>query len=100
MPDRQLDFGRGSEAPAAKAEFAAAAMRRERPASPGRTSAGASDLDFERAEDRRRFTKTVILRESGVSSTLRPFDSIIDVSEYWVARLSLSSGGHSADPLA
>jgi hypothetical protein len=30
---------------------------------------------------------TVILRESGVSSTLRPFASITDVSEYWIARL-------------
>jgi hypothetical protein len=37
---------------------------------------------------------------SGVSSTLRPFDSIIHASEYWIARRSLSSGGHSADPLA
>jgi len=37
MPDRQLDFGPGSEAPAAKAEFASAVMRRERPTSPGRT---------------------------------------------------------------
>ena len=36
----------------------------------------------------------------GVSSTLRPFDSIIDVSEYWIARWSLSSGAHSRDPLA
>jgi len=35
-----------------------------------------------------------------VSSTLRPFDSIIHTSEYWIARRSLSSGGHSADPLA
>jgi hypothetical protein len=37
---------------------------------------------------------------SGVSSTLRLLDSIIDASEYWIARRSLSSGGHSADPLA
>ena len=44
--------------------------------------------------------RTVILRESGVSSTPRPLDSIIGVSEYWIARWSLSSGGHSADPLA
>jgi hypothetical protein len=29
-----------------------------------------------------------------------PFDSITDASEYCVARRSLSSGGHSADPLA
>jgi len=35
-----------------------------------------------------------------VSSTLRPFDSIIHTSEFWIARRSLSSGGHSADPLA
>jgi hypothetical protein len=41
-----------------------------------------------------------MLRESGVSSTLRLLDSIIDASEYWIARRSLSSGGHSADPLA
>jgi hypothetical protein len=31
---------------------------------------------------------------------LRPFDSIIDVPEYCIARRGLSSGGHSADPLA
>jgi len=43
---------------------------------------------------------TVIPRANGVSSTLRLFDSITDASEYWVARWSLSSGGHSADPLA
>src|SRR6267142_5583634 len=30
----------------------------------------------------------------------RLFDSITDASEYWIARRSLSSGGHSADPLA
>src|SRR5882672_6016861 len=44
--------------------------------------------------------RAVIPRACGVSSTLRPLDSITDVSEYWVARRSLSSGGHSADPLA
>jgi hypothetical protein len=56
--------------------------------------------------------RTVILRHrvsppaspmtgsSGVSSTLQLFDSITDASEYWIARRSLSSGGHSADPLA
>jgi hypothetical protein len=44
--------------------------------------------------------ETVVLRESGVSSKLRPIDSIIGSSEYWIARRSLSSGGHSADPLA
>jgi len=37
---------------------------------------------------------------AGVSSPLRPFHSIIHASEYWIARFSLSSGGHSADPLA
>jgi hypothetical protein len=37
---------------------------------------------------------------AGVSSTLRPFHSIIHASEYWIARWSLSSGGHSADPSA
>ena len=37
---------------------------------------------------------------SGVSSALRLLDSITDASEYWIARRSLSSGGHSADPLA
>ncbi len=31
--------------------------------------------------------KTVILRESGVSSTPQLFDSIIGASEYWIARL-------------
>jgi hypothetical protein len=45
-------------------------------------------------------TTTVIPRESGVTNTLRPPGSIADVSEYWIARRSLSSGGHSADPLA
>jgi hypothetical protein len=44
--------------------------------------------------------RAVIPRACGVSSTLQPLDSITDVSEYWVARRSLSSGGHSADPLA
>jgi hypothetical protein len=37
---------------------------------------------------------------SGVSSTPRLFRFVTDVSEYWIARRSLSSGGHSADPLA
>jgi hypothetical protein len=36
----------------------------------------------------------------GVSSTPQLFDPITNASEYWVARRSLSSGGHSADPLA
>jgi hypothetical protein len=44
--------------------------------------------------------RAVIPRACGVSSTLRPLDSITDASEYWIARRSLSSGGHSADPLA
>ena len=44
--------------------------------------------------------RPVILRESGVSSTLQPLDSITGVSEYWIARRSLSSGAHSRDPLA
>src|SRR5882757_5452739 len=35
-----------------------------------------------------------------VSSTPQLCESIIDASEYWIARRSLSSGGHSADPLA
>jgi hypothetical protein len=43
--------------------------------------------------------ETVILRFRGVSSTLRLLDSITDASEYWIARRSPSSGGHSADPL-
>src|ERR1700732_2154095 len=37
---------------------------------------------------------------SGVSSTPQLRDTITGASEYWIARLSLSSGGHSADPLA
>src|SRR6266850_3715388 len=37
---------------------------------------------------------------SGVSSTPRLLDSVTGTSEYWIARRSLSSGGHSADPLA
>ena len=44
--------------------------------------------------------ETVILRESGVSCTPRLLDSITGALEYWIARRSLSSGGHSADPLA
>jgi hypothetical protein len=44
--------------------------------------------------------ETVILRERGVSSTLRLFVSITNTSEYWIARWSLSSGAHSRDPLA
>jgi hypothetical protein len=37
---------------------------------------------------------------SGVSSTPRPFGSIIGASEYWIARWSLSSGAHSRDAVA
>jgi hypothetical protein len=40
----------------------------------------------------------VMLRESGASSTPRPFGSIADVSEYWIARWSLSSGGAKRRP--
>jgi|GraSoi_2013_20cm_1033751.scaffolds.fasta_scaffold20659_1 hypothetical protein len=43
---------------------------------------------------------TVMLRESGVSSTPRLLGPVTDPSEYRIARRSLSSGGHSADPLA
>jgi hypothetical protein len=35
----------------------------------------------------------VMPRESGASSTPQLRDSIIDVSEYWIIRWSLSSGG-------
>jgi hypothetical protein len=45
-------------------------------------------------------TVVVILRESGVSSTPRLCGSITDDPGYWITRWSLSSGGHSADPLA
>jgi hypothetical protein len=38
----------------------------------------------------------VIPRECGVSSTPRLFDSIINALEYWIIRLSLSSGGAKA----
>ncbi len=41
-----------------------------------------------------------MLRESGASSTPQLFDSITDVSEYWIARWSLSSGARSRDPVA
>jgi hypothetical protein len=37
---------------------------------------------------------------SGASSTLWLRGSITDDPGYWIARWSLSSGGHSADPLA
>ena len=36
--------------------------------------------------DKSLLAKIVILRESGVSSTLRILDSIIAASEYWIAR--------------
>ena len=55
---------------------------------------------FELRRDKPLLAKIVILRESGVSSTPQLFDSITNTSEYWIARRSLSSGGHSADPLA
>jgi hypothetical protein len=42
----------------------------------------------------------VIPRACGGSSTPQPFGSIANALEYWIARWSLSSGGHSADPLA
>jgi hypothetical protein len=42
--------------------------------------------------------KAVMPRACGASSTLRPFDSITDASEYWIARRSLSSGGASRRP--
>jgi hypothetical protein len=35
-----------------------------------------------------------------VSSTPQLFDPITNASEYWIAHQNLSSGGHSADPLA
>jgi hypothetical protein len=35
-----------------------------------------------------------------VSSTPQLLDFTIDASEYWIVRRSLSSGGHSADPVA
>jgi hypothetical protein len=31
--------------------------------------------------------QAVILRESGVSSTPRPFDQIMDTLEYWITRI-------------
>jgi len=46
------------------------------------------------------FIFPVIPREGGVSSTPRPSELIIDVTAYWIIRRSLSSGGHSADPVA
>jgi hypothetical protein len=39
-------------------------------------------------------------RGSPLSRSPRPHGSITNASEYWIARWSLSSGGHSADPLA
>jgi len=45
-------------------------------------------------------TVTVMLREGGASSTLWLCGFITDDPGYWITRWSLSSGGHSADPLA
>jgi len=42
----------------------------------------------------------VIPRASGVSSTPRRVLSMAVAGVYWIIRWSLSSGGHSADPLA
>jgi hypothetical protein len=67
----------------------------------------ASRFDFQTAK-----LEAVILRHrvsplaspmigsSGVSSTPQLLGSIVDVSEYWIARWSLSSGAHSRDPVA
>src|ERR1700678_1746589 len=41
---------------------------------------------------------TVILRESGVSRTPRPLDSITDVSEYWIARFRGRRRLHTRPP--
>jgi hypothetical protein len=48
--------------------------------------------------DKPLLAEAVILRESGVSSTPRPIDSIIDASEYWIARWRLSSDGAMRRP--
>jgi hypothetical protein len=42
--------------------------------------------------------RAVIPRECGVSSKPRPFGSITEASEYWIARWSLSSGSPKARP--
>jgi hypothetical protein len=42
----------------------------------------------------------VILRESGVSSIQEHSRFFTSAAAYWITRRSLSSGGHSADPLA
>jgi hypothetical protein len=39
-------------------------------------------------------------REGGASSIRRPFGSNSTALEYWIVRRSLSSGGHSAEPVA
>ena len=39
-------------------------------------------------------------KKNGPSSRPNLISSRSNVSEYWIARRSLSSGGHSADPLA
>jgi len=43
---------------------------------------------------------TVIPRAGGVSSTPRRLLSMAVAGVYWIIRRSLSSGGHSADPVA
>jgi hypothetical protein len=58
---------------------------------------GVIDSNF---KEPRASQEAVILRESGGSSTPQLPGSIIDVSEYWIARWSLSSGAHSRDPVA
>src|SRR4030088_234235 len=89
MPDRQLDFGPGSEAPAAKAEFASAVMRRERPASPGRTCLIQilEELHLQILEELHRHCER--------SEAIHSFFAAL-----WIASRSLSSGAHSRDPLA
>jgi len=52
-------------------------------------------------DDRPRFQRLpVILRESGVSSIQEHSRFFTSAAAYWITRRSLSSGGHSADPLA
>jgi hypothetical protein len=48
----------------------------------------------------RETTSVVIPRESGGIQSTQAFAIIREAAEYWIARRSLSSGGHSADPLA
>jgi hypothetical protein len=52
-------------------------------------------------DDRPRFQQLpVILRESGVSSIQEHSRFFTSAAAHWITRRSLSSGGHSADPLA